>query len=157
MKSLQLAGRRLPHRNSGHLLSVFRLQPEMWLFCDTQHEEGKIDDRRWNYRRSEKYPAVTVVLTGGEPSIWIDEQLIDRFAPGQANMWPSKPTAHDLAGIYRLGDLLPKQRGKTCHRPDGWSESCLWRTRYKYFELLRLNIFSSSLVLVITLLQQWTV
>ena len=26
-----------------------------------------------------KYPAVTVVLTGGEPSLWIDDTLIDRL------------------------------------------------------------------------------
>ena len=26
-----------------------------------------------------KYPAVTVVLTGGEPSLWIDDELIDRL------------------------------------------------------------------------------
>ena len=35
-------------------------------FCDTQHEEGKMmtDDE---------------IITGGEPSLWIDDELIDRL------------------------------------------------------------------------------
>ena len=45
----------------------------------THNTKKENDDRRWNYRWGEKYPAVTVVLTGGEPSLWIDDELIDRL------------------------------------------------------------------------------
>ena len=41
-------------------------------FCDTQHEAGTL-------MTDDEYPAVTVILTGGEPSLWIDDALIDRL------------------------------------------------------------------------------
>ena len=46
-------------------------------FCDTQHEEGTMMTDEEIITEVKKYPAVTVVLTGGEPSLWIDDQLID--------------------------------------------------------------------------------
>ena len=46
-------------------------------FCDTQHEEGTMMTDEEIITKVKKYPAVTVVLTGGEPSLWIDDQLID--------------------------------------------------------------------------------
>ena len=46
-------------------------------FCDTQHEEGKMMTDDEIIAEVKKYPAVTVVLTGGEPSLWIDDELID--------------------------------------------------------------------------------
>ena len=48
-------------------------------FCDTQHEEGKMMTDDEIIAEVKKYPAVTVVLTGGEPSLWIDDELIDRL------------------------------------------------------------------------------
>ena len=48
-------------------------------FCDTQHEEGKMMTDDEIIAEVKKYPAVTVVLTGGEPSLWVDDELIDRL------------------------------------------------------------------------------
>ena len=48
-------------------------------FCDTQHEEGTMMTDDEIISEVEKYPAVTVILTGGEPSLWIDDEFIDRL------------------------------------------------------------------------------
>ena len=48
-------------------------------FCDTQHEEGIMMTDEEIIAEVKKYPAVTVVLTGGEPSLWIDDDFIDRL------------------------------------------------------------------------------
>ena len=48
-------------------------------FCDTQHEFGYLYTVDVFFAEVKKYPAVTVVLTGGEPSLWIDDELIDRL------------------------------------------------------------------------------
>ncbi len=49
-----------------------------------------------------KYPAVTVILTGGEPSLWIDDALVDRCTK-QASMFVSKPTGHALCRHLSTG------------------------------------------------------
>ena len=46
-------------------------------FCDTQHEEGILMSDAAILEEVQKYPTNTVILTGGEPSLWIDAQLID--------------------------------------------------------------------------------
>ena len=48
-------------------------------FCDTQHEAGALMTDDEIIAEVSKYPAVTVILTGGEPSLWIDDALIDRL------------------------------------------------------------------------------
>ena len=48
-------------------------------FCDTRHEEGVLMSDDEIIAEVGKYPAVTVILTGGEPSLWIDEAFIDRL------------------------------------------------------------------------------
>ena len=45
-------------------------------FCDTRHEEGVEMSDAEILAEVEKYPARMVILTGGEPSLWIDEALI---------------------------------------------------------------------------------
>lgn len=45
-------------------------------FCDTQHESGVMMDDRDILAEVEKYPARMVILTGGEPSLWIDSSFI---------------------------------------------------------------------------------
>lgn len=86
-------------------------------FCDTQHEEGTMMTDEEIITEVKKYPAVTVVLTGGEPSLWIDDQLIDLLH--QAGKYVTIETnGTPLTGIYRLGDLLTQTRGKTGNRPD---------------------------------------
>ena len=46
-------------------------------FCDTLHEEGVEMSDEQILAEVVKYPAHMVILTGGEPSLWIDEELID--------------------------------------------------------------------------------
>lgn len=48
-------------------------------FCDTQHEEGTLMTDDEIIAEVSKYPAATVILTGGEPSLWIDDALVDRL------------------------------------------------------------------------------
>ena len=48
-------------------------------FCDTQHEEGTFMTDDEIIAEVSKYPAATVILTGGEPSLWIDDALVDRL------------------------------------------------------------------------------
>ena len=46
-------------------------------FCDTQHEEGVWMSDEEILAEVGKYPAMTVILTGGEPSLWIDREFVD--------------------------------------------------------------------------------
>lgn len=46
-------------------------------FCDTRHEEGRWMDDEEIWAEAAACPARTVILTGGEPSLWIDDALID--------------------------------------------------------------------------------
>ncbi len=45
-------------------------------FCDTQHETGVMMTDEEIIDEVKKYPARMVVLTGGEPSLWIDSHLL---------------------------------------------------------------------------------
>lgn len=45
-------------------------------FCDTQHEEGTLMSDADILGEVCKYPARMVVLTGGEPGLWIDETFV---------------------------------------------------------------------------------
>ncbi len=46
-------------------------------FCDTQHESGIAMTAEEIRREVDKYPASHIVLTGGEPSLFADSNLID--------------------------------------------------------------------------------
>lgn len=48
-------------------------------FCDTQHEEGVMMSDGEILAEVQKYPAAMVILTGGEPSLWIDESLVSQL------------------------------------------------------------------------------
>ena len=48
-------------------------------FCDTQHEEGVWMSDDEIVAEVENHPARMVILTGGEPSLWIDRALVDRL------------------------------------------------------------------------------
>ena len=45
-------------------------------FCDTAHQEGTLMTARQIVDEVMHYPAPLIVLTGGEPSLFIDEELI---------------------------------------------------------------------------------
>lgn len=46
-------------------------------FCDTRHEDGVLMTDEAILAEVQCYPARMVILTGGEPSLWIDEAFID--------------------------------------------------------------------------------
>lgn len=46
-------------------------------FCDTQHEEGVEMSDEEIVAEVVKYPPRMVILTGGEPGLWIDDKLVD--------------------------------------------------------------------------------
>lgn len=48
-------------------------------FCDTRHEQGVLMSDEEILAAVRRYPGRMVILTGGEPSLWIDEVLIDRL------------------------------------------------------------------------------
>lgn len=48
-------------------------------FCDTQHEAGRMMTDDEILAEVNKYPASTVILTGGEPALWIDDAFIDQL------------------------------------------------------------------------------
>lgn len=48
-------------------------------FCDTDHESGVMMDDDDIISEVCRYPCRHVVLTGGEPSLWIDDRLIEKL------------------------------------------------------------------------------
>lgn len=46
-------------------------------FCDTQHETGRSMTDGEIVEEVKKYPTRMVILTGGEPGLWIDSDLVD--------------------------------------------------------------------------------
>ena len=62
---LQLARRGLSYGYSGCFLCVFSGCNLKCSFCDTQHEEGVLMSDEEILAEVGKYPAVTVILTGG--------------------------------------------------------------------------------------------
>lgn len=48
-------------------------------FCDTKHEEGILMSDEEILAEVNRYPAASVILTGGEPSLWIDGEFIERL------------------------------------------------------------------------------
>ena len=48
-------------------------------FCDTVHEQGVMMSDEEILKAVGAFPAELVILTGGEPSLWIDEILVERL------------------------------------------------------------------------------
>jgi len=63
-------------------------------FCDTAHENGKLMTDDEIAAEIAKYPAELVILTGGEPSLFIDNQLINK--------------------IHKLGKIIAIETNGTC-------------------------------------------
>ena len=87
-------------------------------FCDTQHEEGVLMTDEEIMAEVGKYPAMMVILTGGEPSLWIDREFVDRLHQLGKYVCIETNGTHELPD-NRLGDLLAQTRGKTEHFPHG--------------------------------------
>lgn len=48
-------------------------------FCDTQHESGTLMSDEEIFNEVSRYPGRWVILTGGEPSLWIDSDFVKRL------------------------------------------------------------------------------
>lgn len=46
-------------------------------FCDTQHTSGEWMTDEAIVEAVNKFPAPTVILTGGEPGLWVDDALVE--------------------------------------------------------------------------------
>lgn len=68
-------------------------------FCDTKHEEGRIMSEKGIIDEVCKYPCRMVILTGGEPGLWIDKELIDM--------------------LHQAGKYICIETNGTCALPDG--------------------------------------
>lgn len=69
-------------------------------FCDTRHEEGTLMTDEEIIERVASFPAPIVILTGGEPSLWIDDKLISRLHEAEKYICIETNGTHRLpAGI----------------------------------------------------------
>ena len=81
-------------------------------FCDTRHEEGKMMSLPEIVEQVMRYPkAPLIVLTGGEPSLWIDEDFISglKQMTGKRIAIETNGT-RPLPQRHRLGDPVAKDR-----------------------------------------------
>ena len=63
-------------------------------FCDTRHEEGTMMSLPEIVEQVMRFPkAPLIVLTGGEPSLWIDEDFVRGLKQMTGMRTPSRPTA----------------------------------------------------------------
>lgn len=60
-------------------------------FCDTRHEEGILMSDEDILQAISAFPSNVVILTGGEPSLWIDQTFIDLLHM-QENIFASRLT-----------------------------------------------------------------
>ena len=60
-----------------------------------------------------RYPAATVILTGGEPSLWIDREFVELSAPGgKGNVCIETNGTRPLPDNIDWVDLLSQAGGK---------------------------------------------
>lgn len=67
-------------------------------FCDTQHEEGRMMSDDEILSEVCKYPCRMVILTGGEPGLWIDGKL--------------------TAALHAVGKYIAIETNGTCVLPE---------------------------------------
>ena len=68
-------------------------------FCDTQHEDGRMMSDDEIVAEVCKYPCRMVILTGGEPGLWIDSIVI--------------------ATLHAAGKYIAIETNGTCVLPEG--------------------------------------
>ncbi|MGL5635541.1 MAG: 7-carboxy-7-deazaguanine synthase QueE [Bacteroidales bacterium] len=83
-------------------------------FCDTEHETGTLMSDEQILEQINSYPCNQIVLTGGEPSLWIDQDFIDLLhAAGKyicIETNGTKTLPHHIDWIT----CSPKEGGKVC-------------------------------------------
>ena len=80
-------------------------------FCDTQHEEGTLMSDEDIVMEVAKYSTQIVILTGGEPGLWIDEKLVDALHHEGKYVCIETNGTCLLPEKYRLGYLFPLKKG----------------------------------------------
>lgn len=75
-------------------------------FCDTRHEEGVMMTDEEIVEKVSSFPARMVILTGGEPSLWIDKSLISRLREAGKQVCIETNGTRPLPDGIDLGDLL---------------------------------------------------
>ena len=81
-------------------------------FCDTQHEEGTLMSDEEILEEGGKYPATTVILTGGEPSLWIDHEFVSQLHQAGKYVCIETNGTHTLPDNIDWVTCSPKQGGK---------------------------------------------
>ena len=79
-------------------------------FCDTQHETGTFLSDEEILHAINQYPTKVVILTGGEPSLWIDDAFIDLLHQA------GKYVCIETNGTHRLPEAID---WITCSPKDG--------------------------------------
>lgn len=78
-------------------------------FCDTRHEEGALMSDEEILAAIRRYPCRMVILTGGEPSLWINEALIDRLHEAGYYVAVETNGTHPLPAAIDWVTCSPKQ------------------------------------------------
>ncbi len=81
-------------------------------FCDTQHEEGIWMSDEEILAEVKKHPAATVILTGGEPSLWIDRHFVDLLRQSGKYVCIETNGTHSLPENIDWVTCSPKQGAK---------------------------------------------
>lgn len=69
-------------------------------FCDTAHEDGVLMEDEAIVEAVSRFPATWVILTGGEPGLWVDEALVDALHKA------GKQVAIETNGTCRLPENI---------------------------------------------------
>lgn len=82
-------------------------------FCDTQHEQGTLMSDEAIIKEVEQYPARLVILTGGEPSLFVTSALIEKlhrvgkYVAVETNGTHSLPSSVDWITLSPKDDFCP--------------------------------------------------
>ncbi len=77
-------------------------------FCDTHHEEGKTMSESEIVDEVSRYPAEWVILTGGEPSLFITEELVKALHKAGKKVAVETNGTHPLPASVDWVTLSPK-------------------------------------------------
>ena len=81
-------------------------------FCDTLHEAGVLMTDEAILAEVQKHPARMVVLTGGEPSLWIDEAFVELLHQAGKYICIETNGTRPLPSGIDWVTCSPKQEGK---------------------------------------------
>lgn len=83
-------------------------------FCDTEHESGNFMSDEQILEAINAFPANHVILTGGEPSLWIDQQFIDTLHAAGKYICIETNGTHPLPSKIDWITCSPKEETSVC-------------------------------------------